>query len=300
VNLLHEIISSPWFIERRYADNHIPVVLQLFKHGLRNQNQENKRDIRESYAGNASIVLMNSGKPLVADAIDILYYQDEILEPSLFMLNMVGPVTKYNQFCGPAGTKLKSEMLKRADAHPNIFAHFLMIDSGGGSGYAARQMGQAISELQKPVFGFVDDFAASAAYWIGASCAHVAAGSNMARIGSIGTYLSIADYTEYFKKNGIEIIEVYAEASADKNQEVLKAIKGDLSGLQQLANEFNDFFLAHVEQSRQGKLKSSEWNSGKMFFAKEAQAIGLIDDIIPLEDYLVQIFDEFKPKHISK
>lgn len=297
MNLLHEIITSPWFIERQYADQHIPLVLRMFRgdHVFGGEVKSELPQPDEKFK-NHKIAFINSGKPYTVDAIDVAWYSDEIEEPSLFILNCNGPISKYDQFCGPDGTKTKSLLLQRADNHPKIFAHLINIDSGGGSGYAARNLGETISKLQKPVFAFIDDYGASAAYWIASAANHIAAGSNMARVGSIGTYLSIADYTEYFKNEGIKIIDVYAEKSKDKNLDYTKAIAGDLSLVQQLANQFNEFFLNHVKSSRSGKLTSNDWNSGKMFFAPEAQALGLIDDVMPLDDYIQNIFDELSPK----
>ena len=297
MNLLHEIITSPWFIERHYADQHIPLVLRMIRgdyfFGGEVKSEPPQPD--EKFR-NHNIAFINSGKPYTVDAIDVAWYSDEIEEPSLFILNCNGPISKYDQFCGPDGTKTKSLLLQRADNHPKIFAHLINIDSGGGSGYAARNLGETISKLQKPVFAFIDDYGASAAYWIASAASHIAAGSNMARVGSIGTYLSIADYTEYFKNEGIRIVDVYAKASSDKNQDYIKAIAGDLSLVQQLADQFNDFFLHQVKTSRKGKLTSSDWNSGKMYFAPEAIELGLIDDIMTFDEYVEEIFKEFSIK----
>lgn len=297
MNLLHEIISSPWFVEQNYADQHLPLVLRMLKGDIalfsEHKSEESQPDIKFR---NHKISFWNNGKPYTVDAIDLAFYAEEIEEPSLFILNCNGPISKYDQMCGPDGTKTKSLLLQRADNHPQIFAHLINIDSGGGSGYAARNLGETISKLQKPVFAFIDDFGASAAYWIASAANHIAASSSMTRVGSIGTYMSIVDYTEYFKNEGIRIIDVYAEKSKDKNQDYIKAITGDLSLIQQLANQFNEFFLNQVKTSRHGKLQGSDWNSGKMFFAREAHEIGLIDDIMSFDEYVESIFKEFSPK----
>ena len=129
----------------------------------------------------------------------------------------------------------KSNILERCYANKNIKGVVLKIDSGGGSGDAMRLMADTISDRNKPVVAFIDDNACSAAYGIASGCDIVVANSNTAYVGSIGTYISIADYTEYLKKEGISIIEVYATASKDKNIEVREALKGNVAPVRKLA-----------------------------------------------------------------
>ncbi|MBE0663765.1 MAG: S49 family peptidase [Bacteroidales bacterium] len=298
MNLLHEIIASPWFIDKQYADDHFHLVVRMLRGELFNPvaSQQSKS---EEMKGQASLAILNNKKPFTADAFDIYYNADQIIEPSVFILNVAGPITKYPMMCGPTGMAAKAEWIQKADMHPNIFAHAIKIDSGGGSGYAARFMGEVLSNLEKPVFAFIDDYGASAAYWIASAAQHIAIGSKMGMAGSIGTYLTLRDYTEALKMEGIKEVDVYAEKSKEKN-EVYRLmqdgkIEEAIQRAQLLANQFNDFFLAQVKQSRKGKLKSNDWNTGKFFFAEEALEIGLVDDIMPWDQFLQNIFDEFAP-----
>ncbi len=299
MNLLHEIIASPWFIDKQYADDHFHLVVRMLRGDLLfDPNAQHERD--QEMHGQASLAILNNKKPFTVDAEDIYYNADQITEPSLFILNVAGPITKYSMMCGPAGMAAKAEWIQKADMHDKIFAHVIKIDSGGGSGYSARFMGEVLSKLEKPVFAFIDDFGASAAYWIASAAHHIAIGSKMGMAGSIGTYLTLRDYSEYLKMEGIKEVDVYAEKSKEKNIEHRLLQEGKIeeaiSRAQVLANQFNEFFLAQVNKSRKGKLTTSEWNTGKMFFADEALKIGLVDDIMPWDEYLQNIFNEFSPK----
>lgn len=51
-----------------------------------------------------------------------------------------------------------------------------------------------------------------------------------------------------------------------------------MSSLEELS-VIADQFINAITANRSGKIKNSEWKSGKMFFAKDAQRIGLIDGI---------------------
>ncbi len=300
MNLLHELISSPWFIEKGYADDHFHLALRLLKGDFFVDPNITETDKSSEMLSQANISFLNAGKPFTIDAYDLYHNADQLSDPSLFILNISGPITKHSMFCGPVGMNHKSDWLKKADMHPLIFAHVIKLDSGGGSGYAARVMSETISNLQKPVFAFIDDYGASAAYWIAAEACHIAIGSDMGMAGSIGTYLTLRDYSDKLKKEGIVEVDVYAEMSSQKNIELRLLREGKLESAiaraQSLANKFNDHFLNHVIKSRSNKLKSNEWNNGSMFFASDAKSIGLIDEIISWDDYLQKIFDEFCPK----
>ena len=89
------------------------------------------------------------------------------------------------------------------------------------------------------------------------------------------------DYTKQLEKAGIDILTVYATASKDKNSEVREALKGNLKPLEDLANKFNENFLATIETNRAGKLTETRevWGTGKVYFAEDALKLGLIDNI---------------------
>lgn len=291
MNLVHEIITAPWFIEQEYADRHLFLVFQALK------GETPPTASQPNNNNNFSLAFINNGEPYISHPPNDDILKDEKIEdPLLFILDCTGPITKYDQFCGLDGAKTKAQLLTHADNNPCVFAHLLNIDTGGGSGYAARLLSETIKNLKKPIFAFIDDFAASAGYWLAAATSHIAAGSTMARTGSIGTYISIHDYTEQLKKEGITVIDVYAKKSSDKNKDYKQAIKGDTALLEKLADEYNEFFLNHVRTERKEKLKSNDWETGKMYFAEEAIKLGLIDEISPFNEYIKNIFKEFAPK----
>ena len=161
---------------------------------------------------------------------------------SIAIINIANAITKQDQECGPAGMKTKSDLLKRCYANDNINSVVLVIDSGGGQGMAMRLMAETISQKNKPVGAFIDDNCCSAAYGIASGCDFIVANSNQAQIGSIGTYITIADYTEKFKQMGVNLIEIYASASTDKNKEFFDAIQGNPEPIRAIANQLNFFF----------------------------------------------------------
>lgn len=271
----HGILNKIWMIDPAFADNYLPLVAAYIQHGPQKNTIDQSERNREF-----SLAINNAMGYTISEYGDWKSPEDAP-EDSIAIIHITETITKHDQDCGPSGMATKSDILRRCFANDNIKGVVISMDSGGGEGMAMRLMAETISTKNKPVIGFIDDYACSAAYGILAACDLIVANSSQARIGSIGTYITIADYTKYFEKQGINLIDIYASASTDKNSEYKEAIKGNTKPVQAIADKFNDFFLSHVEGSRSGALTAdkSVWGTGRVFFADEAKKIGLIDEI---------------------
>ena len=286
---LHNILSSVWLIDQAYAANYLPLVA----HYLRSPQSDfgrprNALTEHELTADNALLFAVKQ-----ADAYQISEYgeyraPEDAPEQSVAILSIEGAISKYDQGCGPAGMLTKSDLLHRCYANDNIIGIVLHIDSGGGEGMACRLMQQAIGVRNKPVVAFCDDFAASAAYGIAAACDTVVANSDLCRVGSVGTYVTLVDYADYYAKMGIKLIDVYASRSTDKNQDYLKALQGDTAPMRVVCDRFNEAFIASIATARDGKIEQDQqkWATGKLFFADEALKLGLIDQIDTIENVI--------------
>ena len=270
----HGIINKIWLMDPSFGANYLPLVVSYIKGSTPFQPAERSLsdDLLFAVSADGSFEISEYGYDIPPE---------DAPAGSIAILNITGAITKHDQSCGPSGMVTKSKLLTRCYANKNIKGIVLKIDSGGGSGDAMRLFNETVSERNKPVIAFIDDNACSAAYGIASGCDIVVANSNTAYVGSIGTYISIADYTEYFKKEGISIIEVYATASKEKNIEVREALKGNVEPVRKLADKFNEMFLSMVETNRKDQLKTdrSSWGTGKLYYADEAKEIGLIDAI---------------------
>lgn len=270
----HGIINKIWLMDPSFGANYLPLVVSYIK------GNNNLQPVERSLSDDLRFAVSTAGSFEISDYGEAIPPEDAP-DGSIAIINITGAITKHDQDCGPSGMVTKSNILERCYANKNIKGVVLKIDSGGGSGDAMRLMADTISDRNKPVVAFIDDNACSAAYGIASGCDIVVANSNTAYVGSIGTYISIADYTEYLKKEGISIIEVYATASKDKNIEVREALKGNVAPLRKYADKFNEMFLSMVETARKDQLKTdrSTWGTGKLYYADEAMEIGLIDAI---------------------
>ena len=291
--LFPDLISGVWAIKREAAEGYLPLIISFIKNPVILKEQDFSEE-RQEYAKMNGII-MGTNKAL--EYYEIVDYdgrlKDNIPENSVVTLNINGVITKYNQFCGPVGMNTQIERLQLLDSHHSVAAIMLNIDSPGGEGYAARGMADAIRKTNKPVIAFINDLAASAAYMIASLSDEIYANSDMAEIGSIGTYIQVADFRKQLEDEGIKLHEIYASASVDKNLEYKEAINGNYEPMRQFANSFNDKFIAMVNEGRDGKLSANEktWATGKVLFAPKALELGLIDGVLSYEETLQTIFE---------
>lgn len=262
----HNIFNGVWAIEPGFSDNHLPRIISYLKgeNGISSQEKINPLSIQPQPSS------LHAGT------------QDNSQDSSfLAVVSISGAITKHSQFCGPVGMVDIASILEECYANEDITGIVLHIESGGGEFMAMRLLNEAIGNRNKPMVAFIDDFCCSAAYGIASACDVVVANSTMARIGSIGTYMSIADYSKKLEKEGIDIKEIYATDSKHKNGEVREALKGNLKPLQELTDTYNNHFLEMIETNRAEHLKFGReiWGTGRVYFAEDALKAGLIDEI---------------------
>lgn len=277
--LLTEIIGGVWLIRKQTADGLLPWVSGILE-GKQIEfplNGERKPD------SVLTVSFINNDEDYQVKEME--YRRGQVPENSIVVIPIIGIISKYDQACGPLGTRTRIQEMEAYDQDPNVVAMILRIDSPGGEGYAAMAMAEAIQSMNKPVIAYVDDLAASAAYIIASAADRIYANAERAEIGSIGTYVLLADYREQWKKQGIKIHEIYAKASTEKNQEYREAIDGKPEALRERVSFFNDGVLNSVGLFRGDRLKEDidKWGKGKIFFAKESKQIGLIDEIMPFK-----------------
>lgn len=292
--LLARLLFSVWAIEKQHADIQIPVLLNALKGNPITDNFElnRKKSIHVGFATSAT--------PYDISDYAISSSPENAPKNSVAIVNFTDTIYKYDMNCGPVGMKTKANILRRIDANPNIIGTTLIIDTPGGEGSAARLINDTIKSLKKPVVAFVEDLSASAGYYIASAADYIYSNNSQALIGSIGTYITIADYAGYYEQMGLKVMEVYADKSKDKNQDYWQAVlymntvgkEGSLDGIKKLVNQFNDSFLADVKANRKNIIseKDSDWNTGRLMFAKEAQKVGLIDGIDTLENVISNFF----------
>lgn len=180
---------------------------------------------------------------------------------------------------GARGMRGFADDLRAAYANQNISGILLEINSGGGEVLAMEVAISAIQARNKPIVSHAY-FAASAAYGTAAATDEIVALSEMVRLGSIGSVISLnkAALQEYAE----QYIDLYGSNAPRKNKEFRAALDGDFSALQQVVDDATDKFQAKVKDMRPlrgTESKISDTLSGDVFAADEARRRGLVDGI---------------------
>ena len=294
--LLLQLTKGVWAIEPKSASTFLPVVKSLLKGEKRDfsmllpksfENDDDRQ--RKSYAKghNIYVVNMDNGTYMINN------YSSPSDAPtnSISVLPILGAIMKYD-YCDSPGTTSMDAILKEADASENIIAHILLIDSPGGAADGTLQFSESIKSLNKPVYALINGMCASAAYWIASSAKEIYASSKVDVIGSIGTYLTLIDYSAQLEADGIKVHEIYATKSTDKNADYATALKGEYDAIRKnMIDPFNEAFLGAVKKNRgmRSSFNAEETLTGKTFYSPDAIKYGLVDGITSMAQLIKKI-----------
>lgn len=203
---------------------------------------------------------------------------------SVAVIRILSPISK-TDWCGDPGTESLGKFIGSAAANPNISSIILEIDSPGGTLAGTQSLVDQIkmAREKKPVVAFVNEgMMASAAYWIGSAATEIYASQKTDLIGSIGVYQTMVDTTERWKSMGYKIKDVYAQQSIEKNEEYREFVDKGTTKLTEAAVKIAaDIFISAMRENRGSKIntKVDDPFNGRLYYAYEAQQIGLIDGI---------------------
>ena len=166
---------------------------------------------------------------------------------------------------------------------------WLRINSGGGAVDGLFDLVDAIAQVSrrgggKPIWAYAGDYAYSAAYALGMACDHFVT-SVLGGVGSIGALAIHVDYTAMMDAEGIKAtIFRSAERKAIGVGGIEPLDQPEIDHIQAQIDEAGDYFEERVALYRGvSKLAISE-TRGRDYTARQARAIGLIDDILPEQD----------------
>ncbi len=164
----------------------------------------------------------------------------------------------------------------------------LRIDSPGGdvAGLAegVRRMRAAVEAAGVPVVAYVDELAASAAYWIAAGVADEIVVPPMGKVGSIGSFGVLVDLTKQLADDGVSVTVV---RSPDGKAEAHPAAPIADLARERLGAEVADATARFIDAiaARRGLSATVLWAlNGAVLRGQDAVAAGLADRVGTLED----------------
>ena len=210
-------------------------------------------------------------------------------DKSVYVAYLDGTMTKYGT-CFSYGTREIAEELLQADQDPDIVGHILCVDSGGGAADSVPELADAIRQLTKPIVGFVDGMAASAAMYAVSYTSKIIAHQPTDMIGCIGTMVTISGWPKLRKdSDGYVEMRIYADQSEEKNADYEAALEGETKLIREnMLNPLCQIFIDDMKQNRPSA--TDDQLKGRTYFAKDVVGT-LIDSIGTFEDAIQAVLE---------
>ena len=197
---------------------------------------------------------------------------------------------------GGTNTEWLSRQIEICLGNDAISAIVLKGMSGGGTVAGTLSVAETVRKAQdlKPILGYVNGMAASAAYWIFSQTREIylesAVSTALGSIGVLGVFVSEAKRLE---QEGYDIRLLRSKGSEDKSLlHPAEPINEDaLKEEQRIIDAMRVEFLSHVQANRP---KITQDPGGKLYYGKDAIRIGMADgvgslyDTIKRADYLAR------------
>ncbi len=212
-------------------------------------------------------------------------------ENSILELSYSGVMRDEDGLCS-YGINSLTEQLYQAYSNTAIKGILLNINSGGGESNSGYTLQQAIADKNKPVV-VRTPFLASAALNGASTATEIIGASDAARVGSIGSYMTINRQALEDYKN--DYMDIYATVSPDKNKAIRDAILGDFSLLTKQVTQNAVLFQNTIKKNLNLNEKLMESTlAGDVFYAQDAKKRGLIHSVGSKKFAIKRIFSHIK------
>jgi signal peptide peptidase SppA len=223
---------------------------------------------------------------------------------NIAIIDIQGTMTKRGSSLSGAGsTVLIRQAIRNAANDPDINGIVLRIDSPGGTvaGTSDLANGVANAAQQKPVWAFVDDVTASAAYWVASQASRIVANNKTAVIGSIGTFMALYDVSGAAAMQGIKAVVIRAGKYKGAGFPGTEISEEQKQIWQETVDKTQAEFTAGVASGRNIPLEQAELLAiGRTWLAEESITLNLIDGIGPFDQVLSDMAAEIQRRNSSK
>ena len=215
-----------------------------------------------------------------------------ITRDGVAIIKLSGSLMKHaSSFSGGTSMVAVRRQVRAAAADPDVTAILLLIDSPGGTVAGTVDLADdvAAAAKKKPVYAYIEDLGASAAYWIASQTTAVYA-NRSAEVGSIGVFMTVTDWSKWAEKEGAEVhVLRYGDfkGAGIPGTEITEA---QLAQWQRSVDHFGGMFVAAVAAGRRLNLaQAKQLADGRVHDAEAAHSLKLIDGIQSLDATLAAL-----------
>lgn len=177
--------------------------------------------------------------------------------------------------------------IRASAVDPSVKGIFISVESPAGDFYGGYELNEEIREAairKKPVHSHITDIAGNSAYWVIASSTTISA-NQPAYVGNLGTAAAITDASQAATKQGLQVHVIRAGALKGMGTPGTEVTTQQLAHLQSLVDSRNTMIFEAVAKGRRMTLeKVRQVADGRLYAAREALALGLIDKISTFEN----------------
>ena len=177
------------------------------------------------------------------------------------------------------------EKMEQSDKNKGIL---LYVDSPGGAVYESHEMYLKLMEYKektkRPIWAYFASQACSGGYYISMAADKIYANRNC-WTGSIGVIVSLTNCKKLYDKLGIKEIDITSGKNKAMGSQGLELTKEQRGILQSLVDEAYDQFVGIVADGRKmDKSAVKKIADGRIYSAKQAKEINLVDEVGSLKD----------------
>ena len=216
----------------------------------------------------------------------------------LAVIDIVGTMQKQQSSFGGTSTVAVRRAVRAAAQDSDVNAILLRIESPGGAVNGTDELAAEVRKAAavKPVEAYIEDLGASAAYWVASQASNVWA-NNLAKVGSIGTYAVIHDYSAHAAQQGVKVHVIRAGAMKGAGTPGTELTSEQIANFQRLIDSTNAHFVEAVTSGR--KLppeRVKQLADGRVYLGKEAVELGLADGVKTFDEVCTSLMQAGKPK----
>lgn len=190
------------------------------------------------------------------------------------------------QSCGGVDFSAVADAVEHAMANPTVQRVVLDLNSPGGTANGCAETFTRLREIKansgKPLLAFTDATCASAAYYLAGACDAIFA-TISANVGSIASILYVEDHSEALAKEGIKRFTFKSATLKDIGNPDRPMTPEEKTILQARIDYLGGLFVRDMKSARP-VIAAEVFETGLTWFGTEAQARGLVDDIVPHRD----------------
>lgn len=222
----------------------------------------------------------------------------QIGKSKIAVIPIAGSMMKAATSFGGASTVEIRRQIREAAGEESITSIAIMIDSPGGTVAGTADLAAEVAKANalKPVYAFIEDMGASAAYWVASQASKIFANDRTALVGSIGTLAVVYDYSKAADKAGIRTLVIGTGPNKGAGAPGAEVTAEQEAYYRGLVEDAQTSFDAAVSQGRGLSAKQLDAvKTGGVFGAMEAQRLGLIDGITSIDSFFKGLATASRP-----